>query len=185
MSTLVRLTGKALGIVALAALAGVLGLSALAYIQPAEAATSADTLAHRGGGRGGFCGTAGQEAAAEALGLTVDEMRTQLWGGSTLAQLAEQAGVDLADVQAAVTEACTAETRTAIEQAVTDGTLTRANADWLLEGLDAGYWGPGADKSSGFGFGPRGFGGGEFGGRGRLGAPPANVTPTPAPGSTS
>jgi hypothetical protein len=181
MSTLVRITSKAIGIVVLAALAGALGLGALAYIQPAQAAAPADTLAHRGGGRGGFCGEAGLTAAAEALGLTVDELRTQLWGGATLSQLAEKAGVDLQVVQNAVTAACVAQTRAAIEQAVTDGTLTRAHADWLLEGLDKGYWGPAADKSSGFfGFGPRGFGG-----RGRFGVPPANVTPTPAPGSNS
>lgn len=185
MSTLVRLTGKALGVVVLAALAGVLGLSALTYIQPAQAATNTTTLAHGGGGgRGGFCGQAGQEAAAKALNLTVDQLRTQLWGGSTLAQLAEQAGVELQDVQEAVTAACVEQTRTAIEQAVTEGTLTRANADWLLEGLDKGYWGPGATSGAGFGFGPRGFGG-EFGGH--RGGDRFNTTPppTPAPGSNS
>lgn len=179
MSTLVRWTGKALGIVALATLAGVLGLSALTYIQPAAAAAPADTLAHRGGGRGGYCGEAGLTAAAKALGMTVDELRTQLWGGATLSQLAEKAGVNLQDVQNAVTAACVAQTRAAIEQAVTDGTLTRAHADWLLEGLDKGYWGPAADKSSGFfGFGPRGFGR-----HGRFGVPPANATPTPGSNS--
>ncbi|MCS6911072.1 MAG: hypothetical protein NZM11_11000 [Anaerolineales bacterium] len=179
MSTLVRLTGKALGIVVLAVLAGVLGLSALTYIQPAAAATATDTLAHRGGGRGGFCGEAGLTAAAKALNMTVDELRTQLWGGATLSQLAEKAGVDLQDVRDAVTAACVAQVRTAIEQAVTNGTLTRAHADWLLEGLDKGYWGPAAERPFGFfGFGPRGFG--KFG---RFGAPPANVTPTPGSNS--
>ncbi len=178
MATLVRLTGKALGIVALAVLAGLLGLSALTYIQPAEAAAGADTLAHRGGWRGGLCGEAGQAAAAEALGLTVDELRTQLWGGATLSQLAERAGVDLQAVRDAVTEACTAQIRTAIEQAVTNGTITRAHADWLLEGLDEGFWGPGTTSGAGFEFGPRGFGG-----RGRFGIPPANLTPTPGSNS--
>lgn len=79
-------------------------------------------------------------AAAEALGMTTDELTTQLWGGKTLADLAEETGVELADVQAAVAAAQEQAVRESIEQAVTDGTLTREHADWLLEGLDNGYW---------------------------------------------
>ena len=49
--------------------------------------------------------------------------------------------------------------RTTIEQAVTDGKLSRERADWMLEGLDNGYMG-----GHGFG-GCRGRGGfrGHFG----------------------
>ena len=50
--------------------------------------------------------------------------------------------------------------RTRIEQAVFDGTMTQAKADWLLEGLDKGYLdGPGF----GFGFGGHGGHGGPDG----------------------
>jgi hypothetical protein len=101
-------------------------------------------------------------AAAEALGMTADELSTQLWGGKTLADLADEANVDLQTVRDAVDAACKQATRDAIEQAVTDGRLSREQADWLLEGLDKGYWGSGR----GFGFGGRGFGPGGFHGFG-------------------
>ncbi|HEY5671589.1 MAG TPA: hypothetical protein VIS10_16480 [Anaerolineales bacterium] len=92
-------------------------------------------------GRGG-----GLEAVAEALGMTLDELTTQLWGGKTLADLADDKGVDLADLREAVQAARLEQTRQQIEQAVDDGTLTRDQADWLLEGLDNGY---GADFGRG------------------------------------
>lgn len=160
--------GKIISLVALAAAAAVLGLSALVFIQPTQAASNTATLAH--GGRG-FCGQAGLEAAAGKLGMTADELSTQLWGGATLSSLAEKAGVNLQDVQDAVTAACQAATRDAIEQAVTDGTMSREKADWLLEGLDKGYWG-GSD--GGFEFGPFGFGG-----RHGFGHLPLNNSTTP------
>jgi hypothetical protein len=117
-------------------------------------------------GHGPSCGRSmggqvGLEAVAEALGMTADELSTQLWGGKTLADLAEEAGVELQDLQDAVTAAQEAATREAIEQAVEGGNLSREHADWLLEGLDNGFWG---------GRGFRGFGGhGGFGGRGGFG----------------
>jgi hypothetical protein len=114
----------------------------------------------------GMGGQVGLEAIAEALGMTADELSLQLWGGKTIADLAEEKGVDLQVLQDAVTAAQEAATRDAIEQAVTDGTLSREQADWLLQGLDNGYWG-----GHGFGgFGGRGgFGHGGFRGFGRFG----------------
>ena len=99
-------------------------------------------------------GQVGLEAAAEVLGMTTDELSAELWGGKTLADLAEEAGVDLKDIQDAVTAAQEAAMRETIEQAVEDETLTREHADWLLQGLDNGF------------LGGRGFG--RFGGRGGL-----------------
>lgn len=111
----------------------------------------------RGFGRG-FGGEVGLEAAAQVLGMTADELSTQLWGGKSLADLAEEAGVDLQDVQDAMAAAHEAATRESIEQAVEDGTLTRGHADWLLEGLDNGYLGgfPGHGRFGGFGRFPGG-----------------------------
>jgi hypothetical protein len=160
---------KSVGVAMLVAALTVVGLSALAYVQPAAAAETQAASAHGGGP--GFYGQAGLEAAAEALGMTVDELTAQLSAGESLADLAEEAGVDLQDVRDAVAAANRAATQEAIEQAVTDGDITREHADWLLEGLEMGYWGGGS------GFGPRGFGG--FGGRG-FGRPPFDSTVPPA-----
>ena len=92
-------------------------------------------------------------AAAETLNMTAEEVSTALQAGTTLEQLAEEAGVDLQDVQDAIQAVRETELRTRIEQAVTDGTMTQEKADWLLEGLDKGFLdGPGF----GFGFGPHG-----------------------------
>ena len=100
-----------------------------------------------GGGRG--LGQPELEAAAKALGMTADELATALQSGKTLQTLADEAGVDIADVQAAIRAAHVTELRERIAQAVADGTLTQENADWLIEGLDKGFIGvPGA-----FGFG--------------------------------
>jgi hypothetical protein len=97
------------------------------------------------------------EAAAKVLGMTADDLSNQLWGGSTLAALAEQKGVDLQQVRDAVSAAHKAQTKTAIEQAVTEGTMTREKADWLLTGLEKGFWGGQGDR--GMLGGPGGFGG--------------------------
>jgi hypothetical protein len=52
--------------------------------------------------------------------------------------------VDIADVHAAIQAVHVAEARERIAQAVEDGTMTQAQADWMLEGLDNGYMmGPG------------------------------------------
>jgi hypothetical protein len=120
----------------------------------------------------GMCGEAGLNAAADALHMTADELQNQLWAGSTLADLADQANVDLQTLRGAVEEACTQARhdaiQSAIEAAVENGSITQDHADWLLQGLNQGYLdGPGFGH--GFGLG-RGFGwrgGHEFGGFGR------------------
>jgi hypothetical protein len=140
----------------------VLGISAFAVAAPAAAAGAASVSAavaeHGGGGR---YGEAALAAAADLLGLTVEELQTQLRAGESLADLADEAGVDVDELLAAMTAASVEAKREAIEQAVTDGDLTREHANWLLEGLDNGYWGPGA-ADAGFGFGGRGPRGGGF-----------------------
>jgi len=94
-------------------------------------------------GRRGGIGLPGSaevlESIAEMLGLSADELSLQLWGGRTLADLAEKAGVDLADVQEKVRTSREDAQRTAIEEALAEGRITQEHADWLLEGLDNGY----------------------------------------------
>lgn len=121
-----------------------------------------------GGGRGFGLGDAELEAAAKVLGMTTDEVQSALQDGKTLQDLADAAGVDIADVQAAIQAVHETEMRDRIAQAVDDGAITQENADWLLEGLDKGFIGvPGAFN---LGFdGPRG---GHSGGPGMF-PPPA------------
>jgi hypothetical protein len=127
-------------------------------------------------GRG--LGQAELDAAAKALNMTTDELSTALQSGKTLDQLAQAANVDVQTVKDAIQAAHVAEMRARIQQAVTDGTITQANADWLLEGLDKGYIGvPGA---FGFGFGhggPHGPGGHDFD-PGNNQTPPAQPQPS-------
>jgi hypothetical protein len=148
-----------LGLLVVGALVVVLAGTAVAQEETPQPEQKA--FGFHGWGRG-FGGEVGLEAAAEALGMTADELSTQLWGGKTLADLAEEKGVDLQDIQDAVSAAQEQAKRDAIEQAVEDGTITREHADWLLEGLDNGYIG-----GRGFGGchgGMRGGGRGGFGG---------------------
>ena len=186
---------KYFGMATLVAVAAALSISSAAMAQSSTTPTptapdSTVPTAPVGappGHRGGFGlhSEAALAAAAEALGLTADDLQAQLWGGKTLADLADEKGVDIADVQAAVEQALIEETRAAIEQAVTDGTLTQDKADWLIEGLNAGYWGPGVKGDFGLGIGPGGRGG-RHGFGGPMGVPPAAVPDsTTTPSSTA
>jgi hypothetical protein len=119
---------------------------------------------HSGGFGHGLDGQVGLEAAAEALGMDAEELSTQIWGGKSLADLAEEKGVDLQEVQDAVIVAQEQAMKDAIQQAVENGDLDQDHADWLLEGLEKGYLG---------GHGFDGFGGchgrSGFGARGSSG----------------
>ena len=150
------------GFLAVMLVIGVLSATS-AYAQD----SSSDVFHGRGpgGGRGLGDGIALQ-AAAEALGMTTDELINALRGGSTLEELAEEAGVDIEDLRAAIQEARATDMRERIQQAVEEGTITQEHADWLFEGLDNGFIG-----------GPGGF---KFGGRHGFGMGPGlEQTPTP------
>lgn len=100
-----------------------------------QADAVADTLATsdalRGGGHHGGR-LLDTEAAATALGMSEDELRTALEAdGATLTTVAEAQGVEVS----ALTEALTAAATERIEQRVTDGDLTREEADEKLAAL--------------------------------------------------
>jgi hypothetical protein len=117
------------------------------------------TLMHGGpggGGRGGFSLT-WLKIAADKLGMTTDELITELQSGKTLEQVAQEKGVNYADIQAAIQKESQTEMRDRIQQAVTDGTISQEKADWLLEGLDKGFIGNGPDGDAFLG-GPHGMG---------------------------
>jgi len=138
------------GVLAALLVVGAVGATA-AYAQ-----ADTNTPMHRGGpggdgaGRGHGLGDAELAAAADVLGMTTDEVTTALLEGKTLRDLADDAGVDIEDVKAAIQAVHETEMRDRIAQSVEDGTMTQAKADWLLEGLDQGYIGAG---EGGFGFG--------------------------------
>jgi ABC-type sugar transport system substrate-binding protein len=137
------------GVLAALLLAGAIGATA-AYAQdnPPPAPPAGER-----GPRGPHFGGPGLDAAAEALGMTTDELTTALKDGRTLEQVAEEAGVEWQTVQDAMQAARDQEMRARIETGLADGTLSQEKADWLLEGLDQGFLdGPGF----GFGPGPRG-----------------------------
>jgi lambda repressor-like predicted transcriptional regulator len=104
------------------------------------------------------------DAAAEALGLTPNELFTELHdNGKTVAEIAEEQGVDIETVKDALSASRAEAQREAIEQAVEDGRMSQEQADWLLEGLEKGFH-PGG-RGMGFGRGHL-FGGGRGFGRG-------------------
>jgi hypothetical protein len=132
--------------------------------QPPATGNTATPQWGRGFGRE-LGGQVGLDAAAQALGMTSEELSAQLWAGKSLADIAEEKGVDLVELQSTVQAAVQTERETAmrdaINQAVANGTITQENADWLLEGLDKGF------LTKGFGLGmERSFGGGDFHGHG-------------------
>lgn len=82
----------------------------------------------KGGGRGPG---AGIDAAAEALGIDLGELMTQLRDGATIAEIAEAAGIDLQGV----TDAMLAEAKTHLDERVASGDLTQEQADARLAEL--------------------------------------------------
>jgi hypothetical protein len=86
---------------------------------------------------------AGLDAAAEALGMTPEDLSAEFRIGKTVTQVAVEKGLDPVVVQQTVKSTTTAGPRAAIQQAVADGQLTQDNADWLLHGLEKDYWGAG------------------------------------------
>ena len=88
-----------------------------------------------------------QEAAADALGMSVEELEAAREEGTKLDELAEEAGVEVDAVKEAV-EAARAE---AIEDALADGTITEEQAEFLLEHGGRGDCGPGGKGRGGRG----------------------------------
>ena len=122
---------------------------------------------------------------AEALGMSLDEFNAALAAGKTPYILAQEKGVDFAKVQTAM-QTGMAE---ALKQAVKDGKITQAQADWMLarhaqmQAWHASGAQPGGVGPRG-GFGP-GMMGGQFGPGGFNGAcPHLNNTPNTVPAPT-
>lgn len=173
---------KYLGLTVLVLMIAALGVSSVVAQTSTPPATTTTPQMRGGFGGRGICGQAGLDAAAKALKMTADELKAQLWGGQTLSGLAEKAGVDIAAVQSAVQAVCQQAQIDAINQAVKDGRITQANADWLIEGIQKGYIGGG---KGGFGMEMGGRGMWGHHGFGGFGMPKGTAPSTTPNGSTS
>src|SRR5215203_6099269 len=80
---------------------------------PTTTTTDDDGVEHRGGARFGL------EAAAEALGISADELRDSLQDDKTIADVAEERGIELQTV----IDAMVADATERIDQRVADGDL--------------------------------------------------------------
>lgn len=137
--------------------------------------STAFTPGLRDGGRGmpgGFGPGASLTTIATTLGISESDLMTAFQAGKSVADVAAEKNVDLAKVIAAIV----AEQKTALQQAVTAGRLTQAQADQQLTLLQANL--PHLLSLKG-GMG-HGFGG--FGGRGHFrGEQEQQEQPAPSP----
>jgi hypothetical protein len=159
----------------------VASLAGAAFVFADEpAATPEVPFGCRGRGFGSWGGSWTMfDTAADALGLTPEEFFTELHDGKTLAEIAEEQGVEVEAVYDTMNAGRVEAMRDAIAQAVEDGTFTQEQADWLLEGLDKGFFPTGR----GFGGMRGGFGHGGMK-RGSSGSAPQRG-PSLAPSSSS
>lgn len=93
-----------------------------------DALEAARPARHHGGRR---MGPARLEAAAEALGMTVEDLRRALSEGQSLAEVAQGQGVDPEQV----VNALVAEAQAHINDKVADGRITQEQADEMLSNL--------------------------------------------------
>lgn len=91
------------------------------------AALNAARPAH-GPGKGHGRGFAKLDAAAKVLGMTVEELRSALEGGESLAAVAQEKGIDLAKI----VDALIAEFKAHLDEEVASGIHTQAEADRKL-----------------------------------------------------
>ena len=108
-----------------------------------------------------------EQALAQKLGLTEAQVEQALASGKTMHQLALDNGIAEADIPALLSEVH----KTALAKAVTDGVLTQAQADLMLQRMTANGFNPancpmgGQPPANGTDF-RAGGGGGMMGGRG-------------------
>lgn len=144
------------------ALSGLVSDGSITQEQADEVASTLDEagIGHGGGHRGGGFGLS---AAATALGMTEDELRTALeTDGTTLADVAGEQGVEVDTL----VDALVAAQQERIAAAVEDGRLTQEQADERLADLEERVTERVASEApiGGPGHGPRGDRGGQPGG---------------------
>lgn len=105
--------------------------------------------------------SAGDDAAAKALGMSSSDLTTALRGGKTLLDLAGEKNVDVSKLRTAIADA----EKAALDQAVKDGKIAQAQADSLKTNLTPDNIDLNR-RGLAFPFGGGGFGPGNMPGRG-------------------
>lgn len=95
---------------------------------------------------------------AELLGLDREELHELLESGSTIQELADEAGLDLEEYREEMMANRLEDMETRIEEALAEGEISQDQADWLLEGLEKGYLDGPFFRMGGRGGGRPGFG---------------------------
>ncbi len=98
-------------------------------------------------------------ALAEALNLTPEELEARRTAGETMGDIAQEQGLTAEAFQEIMLEARSK----ALSQAVADGLITQAQADWMQErmnGMWSGGYGVGSSGCTGMGSGFQGRNGG-------------------------
>jgi Spy/CpxP family protein refolding chaperone len=107
-----------------------------------------------------------EDAMAEALGISHDELEELLDQGKTMWQIAQDNGFTQEQFSELMINARTE----ALKKMVADGVITQEQADWMSSRMQQGWGGRG-------GFGGCPGMGGYYGGGGRWVNPPAQATP--------
>ncbi len=147
------------GVIALAVMA-VLGFAGVAFVN-----AQSPTPQGPGGWQRGFMMGGDrpmheymEEAIAEKLGMTVEELEEQYASGLSMWQIAEAQGLSAEEITTLMNEARSE----ALDAMVADGVITQEQADWMKERGGAmmggfggrggcGMWGAGTDPQSGAG----------------------------------
>lgn len=103
------------------------------------------------GGRGGYGSMHDyvEEALADKLGLTEEQVEAELAAGKPMYQIALDNGIAQADLAAFMTDIHQA----AFDAAVSAGAVTREQADWMLQRMSQDGYGSGDCPMDGGGFG--------------------------------
>jgi len=138
---LLILAGVALIVLLLAGLAGATFVFAQEPTPPIPFGWHGGGRGMGGFGRGGFGWVGGGQwtmfdTAAEALGLTPEELFAELHAGKSLDEIAEAKGVDVQTVYDAMNAARGEAMQQALQQAVEDGRITQEQADQMIERLE-------------------------------------------------
>jgi polyhydroxyalkanoate synthesis regulator phasin len=135
----------------------------------------------RGGPFGRFGAGLALDAAAKVLGITADELRTELQSGKTIAEIAKAHGIDVQKV----IDGLAADAKTKLDAAVKAGKLTQEQADARLKKMTDRLTKLVNQQVPMLGGGNGGWGHRGGGGQDEQGTTEGGSAPTPAPTPTT